>query len=114
MFAIACQWINDLVYVFGEGGGDDELPYALEGFRKPAESIQLAAMHRTEIDKLLHRHGEPFADHLEPSVSYRSTRWEQFKASGPFDFICLTRSPPYTPTTADPLFDALDAFVDPI
>ena len=28
-------------------------------------------------------------------------------AEGPFDFVCLTRSPPYTPLTADPLFDRI-------
>jgi hypothetical protein len=115
LFAIACRWISDLVYVFGEGGGDDELPYALQGFQRPADNVQLAAMPRTEIDRLLHRRGEPVGDHLEPAVPYRSTRWEQFELDGPFDFICLTRSPPYTPSTADRLYGTLlNAFIDPI
>jgi len=115
LFAIACRWVADLTYVFGDGGGGDELPYAFEGFHRPADRLQLAAMPKRELDKLLHRLGDPVADLIEPAVPYQSTRWESFQAAEPFDFICLTRSPLYTPTTADPLYDLIrSTFVDPI
>ena len=117
LYAIACRWLADLVYVYGEGGGDDELPFALQGYRPSVEPerhhVQLAAMSRQAIDRMLHQ-DEQEVSRLEPPVPYRSTRWESFQADGPFDFVCLTRSPPFTPPTADPLYDAIrDALFDP-
>jgi hypothetical protein len=50
---------------------------------------------------------------LEPVVPYRSIRSEA-ETDRPFDFICLTRSPPYTPEAADGLFDAIrESFIVP-
>jgi hypothetical protein len=113
-FAIACRWIADLVYVFGEGGGSDELPLVMQDF-DPASHIQLATLSQQQISDYLYQQDKPTPEHLEPAVPYRSTRWEEFFAEGPFDFVCLTRSPPYTPVTADPLFDRIrEAFIDEI
>jgi hypothetical protein len=115
LFAIACRWVGDLIYVYGEGGSNDELYFAMQGFDMSADHVQLAAMDTSEVDKLLHRLGAPAVSHLEPAVPYRSTRWESFQAEGPYDFVCLTRSPPYTPDTADNLYDAIRAaFIQPI
>lgn len=112
LYAVANRWIGELVYVFGEGGGSDELTYAMEGFDPKAQRLQLHAMAPAELDKLLHR-GTPVVDRVEPAVPYRSTRWEQFEAAAPFDYVCLTRSPPYTPPTADSLFNVIvDEFID--
>lgn len=114
-FAIACRWIADLVYVYGEGGGGDELTLVMEGFDHAASHVQLATLTRQQIDSYLHRQGKPIPEHIEPAVPYRSTRWEKFLAEGAFDFVCLTRSPPYTPVTADPLFDRIkETFIDEI
>ena len=112
LFAMACRWISDLVYVFGEGGGDDEIGYILPDRKRPASELQLLGVGSHGIDLLLNGQ-EPDVLHREPSVPYRSMRWEKFAAVGRYDFICLTRSPRYTPNTADPLFDMLcDEFVD--
>jgi hypothetical protein len=114
-FAIACRWIGDLVYVYCEGGGSDELSLVMEGFDQKARNVQLAAMTRPELDALLHRRRDPVVSHLEPPVPYRSTPWEHYQADGPFDFVCLTRSPPYTPVTADPLYEEIRArFIEDI
>ncbi|MBV9488043.1 MAG: UPF0489 family protein [Frankiaceae bacterium] len=118
IFAIACRWITDLVYVYGEGGGGDELAYVMEDFgaTRPHRNVQLAAMRRPELEKLIHRSGSPpDVSHLEPPVPYASTRWEQFQADVPYDFICLTHSPPFTPESADPLFAVIrDQLIEPI
>jgi hypothetical protein len=114
-FAIACRWISDLIYVYGEGGGGDELTLVMEGFDRAASHVQLATLTRQQIERYLRRQGKPIPAHLEPAVPYRSIRWEKFLAQGPFDFVCLTRSPPYAPVTADPLFDRIrEAFIDEI
>jgi hypothetical protein len=112
-FAIACRWIADLVYVYGRGGGSDELTLVMEGFDRQASHVQLSTLTPQQIERYLHRQETPVPSHLEPRVPYRSTRWDKFSAEGPFDFVCLTRSPPYTPVTADPLFDVIrETFLD--
>jgi hypothetical protein len=103
--------------VFCCGGGGDELPYAMEGFDHHADRIQLKAM-TENIHHLVSSgtHGrQPTISHLEPAIDYQSARWEEFHAEQPYDYVCLTRSPAYTPTTADPLYDAIATkFVEPI
>lgn len=112
LYAIACRWINDLTYVWGDGG-DDELRYAMEGFTLQADRIQLAAMEAGELAKLMNQQA-PRPSHLEPPVPYRSTRWDCFTAEDRYDFVCLTRSPPYTPASADVLYDAIiEEFIEP-
>lgn len=107
-FAIACRWISDLTYVYCDGGGSDELAAVMQGFDVRADHIQLARLTRGELDRLVHRRPPAGVD-VEPPVPYRSLHWESFTADAPYDLVCLTRSPPYSPPTADPLFDAIHA-----
>jgi hypothetical protein len=117
LYAIACRWINELTYVFGEGGGSDELWYVMKGFDLHADHIQLAAMTESEINRLNMRLDErqPRVSHLEPEVPYRACRWQDFQADELYDFVCLTRSPSYAPASADPLYDEIaKTFIRPI
>ena len=76
-----------------------------------ADKIQLPLLARRDID-LVGSGRNPVPIALEPPVPYRSTPADAFQADQPYDFVCLTRSPPYSPPTADPLFDAIrDAFI---
>lgn len=78
----------------------------MEDFRIDADHIQLAAMTRQEImDFAFVARTEPL--HLEPRVPFRAVPWPQYDAPAPFDLICLARSPAYTPSTSDALFDAI-------
>jgi hypothetical protein len=43
-FAIACHWIADLVYIYGEGGGGDELTLVMEDFDPTAAHVQLPTL----------------------------------------------------------------------
>lgn len=115
LFTIACRWIHDLTYIYS-GDGEDELFLAMKDFDPRSDHVQLSTMSREDIDKVLHRQVDrPSVSHSEPAVPYRTSHWEHFQADGPYDFVCLTRSPPYTPSTADPLYDAIcDAFIEPI
>jgi hypothetical protein len=111
-FAIACRWIHDLVYVYGEGGGIDDSPLVMESFDVNATRIQLASLHYGDLERW-RDDDKPAPIHVEPAIPYRKTHWESFQADRPYDFVCLTRSPPYTPVTADPIFDAIRAtFID--
>ena len=85
LFAIACRWINDLEYVYGEGGGEDELPCVMQGFDRSADHVQLAAM--TEPAFRNWNFGlsgrQPSVSHLEPSVGYRSGLWDNSARRSP-------------------------------
>ncbi|WP_406816194.1 hypothetical protein [Mycobacterium sp. M23085] len=116
LFAIACRWISDLIYVHDTGGGSDELRYVMQNFDLRADNIQLAAMTKSQLDRVRRpAAGPPNISDFEPPVRYQSCLAEAFETDGPYDFICLTRSPPYTPNTADPLFDEIvRLFIEPI
>jgi hypothetical protein len=108
-FSLGCRWIADLTYVYCEGGGGDELYFVMQGFDHEATHLQLAPMTTEELHQTLMRMSEDKVQPAtgEPPVPYRSTRWEDFHADAGFDFVCLTRSPPYTPPTADALFEVI-------
>jgi hypothetical protein len=112
-YAIGCRWITDVDYVFGPGGGSDLMPYLMDGYydvehgpgRK--DLVRLPHLWPDDIDHLLYRHGRPSPTCFEPAVGFRSTRTEHFRAADGYDIVCLTRSPDYTPPTADALYDAI-------
>jgi len=114
-YAVACRWIDELEYVFCPGGGSDELHLVMQGHDREASFVQLSPMTADELRRLYQDRTPVDLNEPEPAVPYRSIRAEDYMATEPFDFVCLTRSPPYTPTTADPLFDRIcDEFIEPI
>ncbi len=108
-FAIACRWLSELVYVHnGSSGGEDVLPYHMEGFNRRAENVQLISVRsRSELLDNLMTPENFTVDHREPTVPFQAVMWDQFQADHPFDFICLARSPPFTPPESDQIFDAI-------
>lgn len=108
-FAIACRWLSALEYVYNDEGGGDLMWMHMENFDSTADQIQLAAMRKGEIDKLLGiaRRDEAEVDRLEPPLPFRHCAWREFRAEQPFDFICLARSPAYTPLESDVIFERI-------
>lgn len=50
---------------------------------------------------------------LEPPVPFSREVIQHFQAPAPFNFVCLARSPGFTPKTADVLYDAIrNRFID--
>lgn len=106
-YAIACRWLAELEYVYCRGGGSDELALVMQDGDPKASAVQLSPMTEAERRRVGLRGDPVVLDEAEPAVPYRSVRAEDYQAIGDFDFVCLTRSPPYTPTTADSLFDLI-------
>jgi hypothetical protein len=46
-------------------------------------------------------------EHLEPTIPFSTTGWRDYQADQRFDFICLARSPEFTPPEADAIFDEI-------
>lgn len=120
VFAVACRWLSDLTYVHV---GDDEDPGDLmvpimAGFDLDAENIELAAMTKEAMRAWIESpatKSPPALTHLEPRVPLRCVHWQRYEADAPFDFICLTRSPEYTPAEADPIYDAIrERFIEEV
>ena len=111
LYAVGCQWISDLIYVFGDGGGSDEFPYAMKSFDGHDGEIELPAIAPEDFSTL--GRGRPTKVQFhEPAIPYRATQSDHFAADQRYDFICLTRSPAYAPPSADPLFDLIrDGFI---
>jgi len=50
---------------------------------------------------------------LEPPVPFDWSLWHEYQATEPFDLICLSRSPSYTPAAADAVYDEIRSrFID--
>ncbi len=78
----------------------------MQNLDRKADYIQIPVLTKVQLEAARMSRVLP-QPQPEPSVPYRSIRGEDFQADAPYDFVCLTRSPPYTPATADPLFDAI-------
>lgn len=124
-FAIACQWMAELVYVLNTGGPPGDLfPYYLEGyvsgadrelgFAGRAESIELAAMTKAELERLNAVGDKPLqVEHFEPKVPFSWVPATDFEATESYDVVCLARSPAFTPPESDELFDEIrKRFID--
>lgn len=118
-FAIANRWIADLAYViggrseFGEPTMDyewqpgDLLPYLFKRFDVWTRTFELPTLARRNLlDNLLSTERlRPSA--LEPEVPYSWMVCNEYRATEPFDLVCLARSPAYTPASADTIYDEI-------
>jgi UPF0489 domain len=125
-FAVACRWIADLVYVLNTSGPpDDVFPYYMDvylsgadrkaGFTGRANNIQLAAFDAEQLTRVKAPLGdEPLTvTHFEPKVPFRWVPSTEFAADEPYDVVCLARSPAFTPSESDELFDEIrERFID--
>jgi hypothetical protein len=109
-FAVACRWIKEIDYVFGSGGGEDIPGNFKPRFAWDADAVQLAVLHKSEVAKLVDFLGprqRPVPARLEPAVPVKEIRWPDYQADGPFDLVCLARSPAFTPPESDAIFDEI-------
>jgi hypothetical protein len=104
-FAVACQWVSDLDYVFCPGGGDDVLGLYMSDDPK---GLQLRAATMEQLRQHWSSGGdEPLQGEPDPVVPICKIRAEDFSADGSYDAIVLCRSPSCTPASADEIFDLI-------
>lgn len=105
-FAIACGWIESLDLVYCDGGGTDVPRALMRDFDAESGHIQLKVMDEEEVGKIYNGR-DPEVLALEPPVHMRQMHYSQFMAEDSFDAIFLARSPQYTGTASDLIFDAI-------
>lgn len=112
-FAVACRWLSGLVFVFSEGRLEDIPPLAMEGFDARASHIELAAVTEGEMFRHAGRMQHARVEHFEPRVPFALVPRADFHVEHAFDFVFLARSPNYTSTEADAVFDQIRSqFID--
>lgn len=118
MFALACGWIGGLTYVCNSfakssvGARPGDLArFLMKDFDTHADHLQLVGTREEAFEWAGTRPRE--IEHREPPIPFTFHPWREYQATEPFDVICLTRSPQYTPTEIDSLFDAIrERFID--
>jgi hypothetical protein len=110
-FAVGCRWISDLTIC--PGGGDIH-PYIMEDWNPRSGTIQMARLTKDELKHLKGLEKPGIAEHqLEPPVPLTLSTSEDFVAPEAFDFIFLARSPAFTPSQSDPIYEAIrERFID--
>jgi hypothetical protein len=124
-FAIANRWISKLLYVIGGRSDDTEvaathrwqpgdlLPYIFEDFDLWTRTIRLPTLDQRNLSENLLSTDRLQPLGLEPPVPFDWVTVYEFAAEGPFDMVCLARSPSFTPAESDAVYDAIrERFID--
>lgn len=121
-FTIANRWINDLTYVIGGRYEDfmdypwqpgDLLPHVFENFDLETRTIRLPTLEPRNLRENLGSTDRLRPLALEPPVPFDWLLWHEYQATEPFDLICLSRSPSFTPAAADAVYDEIRSrFID--
>jgi hypothetical protein len=116
-FAIANHWISDLNYVIGGHVGEpdeteagtgrpgDLLIYLFENFDLDSGTLRLPLLERQNLQENLLNIEQLRPLTLEPPVPFNWETIETYRATEPFDLVCIARSPGFTPKTADALYE---------
>ena len=111
VYAIACRWISKLTYVtHPRWTGRDLQCYHFKDFDTASGSIQLKSYH-PETDYLM----DPMKiepEGYEPEVPFETVNCCDYQNSLPFSLVVVSRSPNYTPESADRLIPIIEEYIN--
>jgi len=110
VFMAACGWINRITFVQPDGWSDDLNGMYLKDFGADPFCLQLRRYRPEDVAETFDLHGLAYEVDVEVPVEYR--KWYKMTPDRLPDMIFVTRSPNFTPETADPLFERLSALID--
>ena len=113
-FAAACRWLNSITYVLHRARRNDDRP--VEYFRDDDTDSGCLELRRCDpalfpADVAAGRLGRSVLS-KEKAIAFHTVKAADFKATRPFDFVTLSRSPSYTPDTADSLVGVIEEYFD--
>lgn len=108
LYALACQVLDDLTYVFHPEGGDDVPDMILRNFDLGSGSIELKLFDASMGDSITE---ETKVEKVDPPIPFEMIKGTEYQYNNPFDRVFLSRSPAYTPSAADPLIDTIKDYM---
>ncbi|MCB9555208.1 MAG: UPF0489 family protein [Deltaproteobacteria bacterium] len=115
-FAIANQWVSQLLFPQRDDEADDFFPFYWDP--KQPEELRMRAATKNQVDDVIS--GRSSIDDFrvnvpatEPPVSMHRPPLSELH-EGPADFMFVCRSPNYSPAAADPLFDRVCERIQPL
>ncbi|NOX57352.1 MAG: hypothetical protein GXP29_00645, partial [Planctomycetes bacterium] len=113
LYAIACGWFSSMAYVHHPLLSPDapDIPHTImKDFTDSTEKIRLGS-YPSEAFAVGSRveNFEPLA--VDPEVPLELVSGNDFKTADAFDFVYLTRSPRYTPESADDLIPIIREYI---
>lgn len=109
LYALACRRIGKLTYVHHPNGGDDVPDQILKNFDTESQRIELKSF---DVEM-----GEPLTeeapiDHREPSIPFELISGPEYQNSETYDYMYLSKSPAYTPPSADSLIEVIEQYME--
>jgi len=119
IFMLACGWLSDLTFVKHDKTKEYYNPFFFKNNDTSTNIFQLKT-----YKKGLLRHYAVGSTNLQEKmglfkytrkgrqVKFNETNWRYFKTKKPFDYIFLTQSPNFTPSTSDALIHVIERYMN--
>jgi len=111
LFAIACRWIDRLVYVHHPRGSRDVPEHIMRNHYPSSGYIQLKYHgEAATYHEVLSPNSTP--KQVEPDVEFLMVSGDVFEAEQPFDFVYFAQSPKYSPRSSDALLEVIGEYIN--
>lgn len=115
VFLAACGLLERVTFVSHPDWSDDYNPIYMKDCDPGSNALQIKKV----LKSVMEESGmmKPFCElphEVEPAIPFTRISREDFYAESPPDMLLVTRSPEYTPESADALYDAIVQTISPI
>jgi hypothetical protein len=108
-FAIACRWVSKITFVLHPKWRNDLTWIHFKDYDTSSGIIQLKKYDPKTLDVLSLEKIKPLE--LEPEVPFTMVKSSEYTETEQFSFVVLSRSPGYTPKSADKLIDIICRYI---
>jgi len=109
-FALALRLISKLKYVIHPKAHDDIPAIYMKDYNPNSGIIEMKALKNLNVNQF--SNWKFNVSSIEPSVPLIKIPYTEFQDNGEFDFIVLSRSPHYTPKSADALIPIVGDYIE--
>ena len=115
-FALACRWINKLIFVIHPLWRYDLVAYYFKDYYVPTGELQFKKYEKRRLNrKFKKKFYETTPDELEPLIiPLERIRLWNFKNEKPISYVVLSQSPGFTPKTSDEVIPIFKEYIDEI
>lgn len=111
IFAVACGWISKLIFILHPEWRDDINAIHMKDFNPDADIIQLKKYEPEQLKKFTFDIKTiPYS--IDQKAPFEKVPQLNFQAKSDYDLICITRSPGYTPRSADKIYELINQYIE--